>query len=105
MLRAYWEEDADFSDPSSLAKLPFPIAASQGTAGRTTIDIASGSASDIDWVQAAQSLEAAQLLRAEVDASLKAGVFGSPTVIVDGELFWGIDKFEQIEHWLETGGW
>jgi hypothetical protein len=24
---------------------------------------------------------------------------------VDGELFWGIDKFEQIRQWLETGGW
>jgi 2-hydroxychromene-2-carboxylate isomerase len=93
MLRAYWEDDADFSDPQSLASLPTAISASKGIAG------------GIDWVQAAQSPEAAQLLRAEVDASLKAGVFGSPTVMVDGELFWGIDKFEQIDHWLETGGW
>ncbi len=28
------------------------------------------------------------------------GVFGSPYIIVDGEPFWGVDRFEQIERWL-----
>ena len=36
---------------------------------------------------------------------LQAGVFGSPTVVVNGEPFWGIDKFEQIDRWLTRGGW
>ena len=49
--------------------------------------------------------EATALLRAEVDAALQAGVFGSPSVVVDGEPFWGIDKFEQIDRWLTRGGW
>jgi 2-hydroxychromene-2-carboxylate isomerase len=44
-------------------------------------------------------------LKAEVDAALARGVFGSPFVIVDGEPFWGVDRFEQIDHWLATGGW
>jgi len=40
--------------------------------------------------------------RAEVDAALAKGVFGSPYVIVDGEPFWGIDRFDQLERWLKA---
>ena len=54
---------------------------------------------------AAAGEEAASLLRSMVDASLKAGVFGSPTVVVDGEPFWGVDKLDQVERWLTRGGW
>jgi len=32
------------------------------------------------------------------------GVFGSPTVIIDGETFFGADRLPQIERWLATGG-
>ena len=38
--------------------------------------------------------------KTEVDAAIKAGVFGSPYFIVDGEPFWGIDRFDQLERWL-----
>jgi 2-hydroxychromene-2-carboxylate isomerase len=44
-------------------------------------------------------------LKAEVDAAIARGVFGSPFVIVDGEPFWGSDRLDQIERWLATGGW
>jgi 2-hydroxychromene-2-carboxylate isomerase len=44
-------------------------------------------------------------LRLEVDAAIKAGVFGSPFIVVDGEPFWGADRLDQIERWLKTGGW
>lgn len=43
-------------------------------------------------------------LKAECEAALKKGVFGSPYVIVDGEPFFGADRLPQIERWLETGG-
>ncbi|MBI3370439.1 MAG: 2-hydroxychromene-2-carboxylate isomerase [Betaproteobacteria bacterium] len=43
--------------------------------------------------------------KAEVDAAIGKGVFGSPFIIIDGEPFWGIDRFDQIEKWLATGGW
>jgi 2-hydroxychromene-2-carboxylate isomerase len=39
--------------------------------------------------------------RAEVDAALAKGVFGSPYIIVDGEPFWGMDRFDQLERWLQ----
>jgi 2-hydroxychromene-2-carboxylate isomerase len=39
--------------------------------------------------------------RAEVDAAIAKGVFGSPYIVVDGEPFWGVDRFEQLERWLK----
>jgi 2-hydroxychromene-2-carboxylate isomerase len=92
MLHAYWHDGIDLSEPAALLglKLPSQIAATV-------------SASDL--AAAVQRPEAAQLLRDEVDTSLQAGVFGSPTVIVDGEMFWGVDKLEQVEAWLARGGW
>jgi 2-hydroxychromene-2-carboxylate isomerase len=44
-------------------------------------------------------------LRAEVDAGLARGVFGSPFIFVDGEPFWGSDRLPMIEEWLKRGGW
>ena len=43
-------------------------------------------------------------LKRDVEAAIAAGVFGSPFVVVDGEPFWGLDRFEQIDRWLATGG-
>jgi 2-hydroxychromene-2-carboxylate isomerase len=42
-------------------------------------------------------------LRAETDLAMAKGVFGSPYVIVDGEPFWGFDRFDQIEALLRDG--
>lgn len=44
-----------------------------------------------------------ELARNEVDAALARGVFGSPYLIVDGEPFWGVDRFDQLERWLARG--
>ena len=38
--------------------------------------------------------------KTEVDTAIKAGVFGSPYFVADGEPFWGIDRFDQLERWL-----
>jgi 2-hydroxychromene-2-carboxylate isomerase len=43
-------------------------------------------------------------LRHEVGAAEARGVFGSPFVIVDGEPFWGFDRFDMLEEWLKRGG-
>lgn len=39
-------------------------------------------------------------LRANTEAALAAGVFGVPTIAVDGELFWGNDATPMFEDWL-----
>ena len=44
-------------------------------------------------------------LKAEVDAAIARGVFGSPYIVIDGEPFWGSDRLEQVDRWLATGGW
>jgi len=85
---AYWGQGLDLSTPDALRTLTLP----PGLSGDVLAD-------------AAASDEASVLLRADVDASLKAGVFGSPSVVVDGELFWGVDKLDQVERWLACGGW
>jgi 2-hydroxychromene-2-carboxylate isomerase len=43
--------------------------------------------------------------RVESDAAIARGIFGSPYIVIDGEPFWGADRLDQVEKWLETGGW
>ena len=31
--------------------------------------------------------------------------FGSPFFPIDGEAFWGADRMDQVDRWLERGGW
>jgi 2-hydroxychromene-2-carboxylate isomerase len=49
--------------------------------------------------------EGADLLRHEVDASIARGIFGSPSFLVDGELFFGVEKLDLLTEWLAVGGW
>ncbi|MDQ2778497.1 MAG: 2-hydroxychromene-2-carboxylate isomerase [Pseudomonadota bacterium] len=44
----------------------------------------------------------ARLKRAN-DEAVAAGIFGAPSFVVDGELFWGNDRKPQIERWLAQG--
>lgn len=44
-------------------------------------------------------------LKSAVEHAIKIGVFGAPTMVVDGELFWGNDRIEQVDRWLGRGGW
>jgi 2-hydroxychromene-2-carboxylate isomerase len=39
-------------------------------------------------------------LKAETEAAIAKGVFGSPFVIVDGEPFWGSDRLGEVERFL-----
>lgn len=69
------------------------------------LDIAAGLGADRDALAAAlQGREIKERLKAEVEAAMAKGVFGSPHVIIDGEPFFGADRLPQIERWLATGG-
>jgi len=48
----------------------------------------------------AQELEAKQRLRRQTDDAIAAGVFGVPSAIVEGELFWGFDDLPHLELYL-----
>ena len=56
-------------------------------------------------VAAVQDQAIKDRLRAKNDAAIERGVFGSPTIFVGDEMFWGHDRLEMIDRWLETGGW
>ena len=49
----------------------------------------------------AESQQARGRLRANTQAAIDAGVFGVPTILVDGELFWGFDTFPDIDAFLD----
>jgi len=51
-------------------------------------------------VAAASSDPAKARLRAATDAAIAAGVFGVPTILVDGELFWGNDSLDHLDRFL-----
>jgi 2-hydroxychromene-2-carboxylate isomerase len=48
-------------------------------------------------VRAAQSPDAKERVRAQTAEAIAAGAFGVPSLVVDGELFWGLDAWPHIE--------
>ena len=50
---------------------------------------------------------AAPFIAAQYDANrhwaLETGVFGAPSYVIDGEIFWGQDRIELLAHMLESG--
>ncbi len=75
------------------------------SAPQTVLEIATDLGVDRSSLESAlQNPEIKARLKDEVDHAMKAGVFGSPHVIIDGEAFFGADRLPQIEKWLETGG-
>jgi 2-hydroxychromene-2-carboxylate isomerase len=47
----------------------------------------------------ATSAEGRRELRSQTQKAMKLGVFGAPTFIVAGDLFWGSDRMEQALDW------
>ncbi|HVO89151.1 MAG TPA: DsbA family protein, partial [Casimicrobiaceae bacterium] len=87
LYRAFFAEDRDISDPDIAAD-----AAARAGVDRATIRAAVDDPAMKD------------ALKQECEAAIAAGVFGSPFIVVDGEPFWGLDRFDQVERWLATGG-
>lgn len=87
LYRAYFEEDVDISDTANVAR----IAASLGFDAKRLL-------------AALSDLSLKERLRAQNEAAIARGVFGSPFFFVDGEPFWGSDRLPQIEKWLTEGG-
>jgi len=54
-------------------------------------------------VALARSDEMRQAIVAETDAARSAGLFGSPSFVVDGEVFWGDDRLEDAVDWARHG--
>ena len=87
LYRAFFTEGLDISDADVAASV----------AAREGLDAAEARAAVDDPAMK-------EALKREVEQAIARGVFGSPFIIVDGEPFWGLDRFDQIERWLVTGG-
>jgi len=105
----YWIADRDPGQAKAFAHAVFRAGLGDGgdvTQVEFVLELAGGLGIARAELQAALGDPAIkQRLVNEVDAAMKRGVFGSPTVIVEGELFWGADRLDQVERWLATGGW
>jgi 2-hydroxychromene-2-carboxylate isomerase len=98
----YWLTDRDAGKAKALAKAIYAAAFVEGrdvSGAEAVAEIAAG----LGIERAAVLVK--ERLRAEVDAGLARGVFGSPFIFVDGEPFWGSDRLPMIEEWLKRGGW
>jgi 2-hydroxychromene-2-carboxylate isomerase len=87
-LRAYFVEGRDISAPDT-------VVAIGGRLGIAPDELSAG----------INDAGVKERLKRENEAALAAGVFGSPFVVVDGEPFWGVDRLDQVDRWLATGGW
>jgi 2-hydroxychromene-2-carboxylate isomerase len=104
----YWLDGTDPAAARDLAFALYGAAFSGGDIGgaAAVADIAATLGHDRDAVLAGMaSPEAKDRTRAESDAAVARGVFGSPFIVVDGEPFWGADRLDQVERWLSKGGW
>jgi 2-hydroxychromene-2-carboxylate isomerase len=88
LYRAFFRDDVDISKPETVVAIAAHCGAEAAEA-RTAID--------------APAVKDA--LKAANESAIAAGVCGSPFLIVDGEPFWGVDRFDQVDRWLATGGW
>jgi 2-hydroxychromene-2-carboxylate isomerase len=87
LYKAYFAEDIDIGPEATVVE----IAKSIG----------------IDGAALAAALEdpaVKERVKKEVDAAIAKEVFGSPFFIVDGEPFWGVDRLNMLEQWLQQTG-
>lgn len=88
MLEAHWRDDADLADRATLVRL-----------GRAV-----GVDSEM-LLELALSPEIAAIHAANTEEAIARSMFGSPTYFVDGDMYYGQDRLELIEHALrETHG-
>jgi carboxymethylenebutenolidase len=82
VLKAVWAEQRNINDPDTLAQL----LAENGLPGSVQADAAAA--------------EVQQQYEQATQQALAAGVFGAPSYVIDGELFWGQDRLDFVERRL-----
>jgi len=85
LLRAVWADERNIADESHLAAL---LAVAKLPARR---------------IDDAQSQAVHERYEADSQRAIDAGVFGAPTFIIDGEMFWGQDRLDFVERRLRRG--
>lgn len=105
----YWLHDRDSEKAVVLAKALFRAAFAEGhsiDSAESVVTVAESLGVDGEQLSAALKDPAVKArLRTEVEAAISEGVFGSPLFVIDGEPFWGHDRLDHIDLWLQEGGW
>jgi 2-hydroxychromene-2-carboxylate isomerase len=105
----YWLTDSEPGQAKALAKAVYHAVFGEGRVvdkPEIVADIAAGVGVDRQAILAGMADQKVKdRLKAETDQAIAKGVFGAPFVIADGEPFWGHDRFDQLDRWLDTGGW
>jgi carboxymethylenebutenolidase len=81
---AVWVQERDIADAATLAAL----------LAECGLDAAR--------LDASKSPEVAAVYAANTQAAIDAGVFGAPSYVVDGEMFWGQDRLDFVERKLRA---
>lgn len=81
--RQYWGEGKDIARPEHLA----------GTVKSLGIP-------EAEIAAAAEDAAARQAVLDSTAEAIALKAFGTPTFMVDGEMFWGSDRIDQIDRWL-----
>lgn len=58
---------------------------------------------DAHWLQRGASGEAETSYQRNLALALESGVFGSPSYVLDGEVFWGQDRLDLLDDALTSG--
>lgn len=97
LLHHVWRGGHDAVDPERLANLQTVLQEHMALCGRD------------GWVPS--SAEVKQRLRDNTEAALALGVFGVPSLVVDGRVFWGQDALPMLracldgDAWFQSGDW
>jgi carboxymethylenebutenolidase len=83
VLRAVWVEQRNIADANHLAD----ILAAQGLPARRLDD--------------SHSQAAHERYETDTQRAIDAGVFGAPSYVIDGEIFWGQDRLDFVERRLK----
>ncbi len=86
VLKAVWEAEANPADPATFARL----IAGCGLDAPAVLALAA----DPAW---------AAMRAADSAAALERGVFGAPSYVIEGEIFWGQDRLSFVEKRLAAG--
>lgn len=86
VMAGVWAHDHDMTQPEAIA----------GIARATGFDAQ-------ELASAAESDAVIQRYESAIGTAIEAGVFGAPSYVLDGEVFWGQDRLELLDSALASG--
>ncbi len=103
----YWAKGQGKAAEMTLALYNAALGDAQDIAGpEAVVEIAAAAGFDGDALAAGlQDSAVKEQLKNVTDDAISREIFGSPFMVVDGEAFWGADRLDMVDRWLETGGW